>query len=368
VTREAVVDFRYVSGPPGDRVSAVPPEPVPWAAVTYLASIPSPSTAVWHLGPIPLRAYAICIVAGIVLACVITEARLRRRGIPPYTVLDLAVWAVPFGIVGARVYHVITDPELYFAAGRNWIDIFKIWNGGLGIWGGVAGGALGAWIACRLRGLPLSVVADALAPGLPVAQAVGRWGNYFNQELFGRPSTLPWAVSISPEHRLVGYEQYATYQPTFLYEFVWDLGVALFVWLLDRRFRFGRGRAFALYVMAYVVGRAWIEALRIDPANHLLGLRLNDWVSILVFVGALAYFVLVRGPQLNFTVSDDGRLTPIDPAAALDEPAPAAPADDTDEPAGGQPAEPDGGAAAPEPPGDPDTEDKPIANHHSDQH
>jgi prolipoprotein diacylglyceryl transferase len=346
--------------------------------VKDLASIPSPSTAVWHLGPIPLRAYAICIVIGIVLACVITDVRLRRRGVPPYTVLDLAVWAVPFGIVGARVYHIITDPELYFAAGRNWVDIFKIWNGGLGIWGAVAGGALGAWIGCRRRGLPLSVVADALAPGLPVAQAVGRWGNYFNQELFGRPSTLPWAVEIAPEHRLVGYEQYATYQPTFLYECVWDLGVALLVWLLDRRFRFGRGRAFALYVMAYVVGRGWIEALRIDPANHVLGLRVNDWVSILVFVGALAYFVLVRGPRPTFTVDDDGRLTiigtddaPSDDAAdsaATDETEPStSDAEDDAEPpdrpeSATRPAPPDQ-VDQPEDADQPDDHDEPVTNH-----
>jgi prolipoprotein diacylglyceryl transferase len=354
--------------------------------VNDLASIPSPSTAVWHLGPIPLRAYAICIVIGIVLACIITEVRLRRRGVPPYTVLDIAVWAVPFGIVGARVYHVITDPELYFAAGRNWVDIFKIWNGGLGIWGAVAGGALGAWIACRRRGLPLSVVADALAPGLPVAQAVGRWGNYFNQELFGRPSNLPWAVRISPEHRLVGYEQYATYQPTFLYECLWDLGVALFVWLLDRRFRFGRGRAFALYVMAYVVGRGWIEALRIDPANHVLGLRVNDWVSILVFVAALAYFVLVRGPRPTFTVSDDGRLTIIgtdtdaipgdEPtadatAATADTEDATAPPDETADAAGTDTSkQPDTPKQSDEPEddhpdaaGEPDGHDEPVANH-----
>ncbi|MGA8116133.1 MAG: prolipoprotein diacylglyceryl transferase [Actinocatenispora sp.] len=276
-----------------------------------LAAIPSPTTAVWHLGPIPIRAYALCIVLGIVLACVITERRLRARGAPEWTVLDIAVWAVPAGIIGARVYHVITDPELYFGAGRDWLGIFKIWNGGLGIWGAVAGGALGAWFACRRRGIPLSMAADALAPGLPVAQAVGRWGNYFNQELFGRPSTLPWAVRIDPMHRLQGYEQYATYQPTFLYECGWDLLVALAVWLLDRKYRFGRGRAFALYVMLYVVGRFWIEALRIDQANHFLGLRLNDWVSILVFLGALLYLLLVRGPRQVLVADGTGRLTTV---------------------------------------------------------
>jgi prolipoprotein diacylglyceryl transferase len=274
-----------------------------------LASIPSPSQSVVHLGPLPLRAYALCIVVGIVLACVITERRLRARGAPVWTVLDIAVWAVPFGIVGARVYHVITDPELYFAAGRDWVGAFKIWDGGLGIWGAVAGGAVGAWIACRRRGLPLSVVADALAPGLPVAQAVGRWGNWFNQELFGRPSNLPWAVQIDPAHRVIGYEQYATYHPTFLYECIWDLLVALAVWLLDRKFRFGRGRAFALYVALYVFGRFWVESLRIDHANTFFGLRLNDWVSIVVFVAAVLYVLLVRGPRVDVLADSSGRLT-----------------------------------------------------------
>ncbi|GAA4218947.1 hypothetical protein GCM10022220_54560 [Actinocatenispora rupis] len=262
-----------------------------------------------QLGPLPLRAYAVCIVIGIVLACWITETRLRARGAPAWTVLDIAVWAVPFGIVGARIYHVITDPELYFAAGKDWVGIFKIWNGGLGIWGAVAGGALGAWIACRRRGIPLTMVADALAPGLPVAQAVGRWGNWFNQELYGRPTSLPWAVEIDPAHRPLGMDQYATYQPTFLYESVWDLLVALVVWRLDRRYRFGRGRGFALYVMLYVFGRFFTEMMRIDHANEFLGLRVNDWVSILVFLGAAAYFLLVRGPRKDLVTDSDGNLT-----------------------------------------------------------
>lgn len=313
-----------------------------------LASIPSPPSGTWYIGPLPVRAYAICIVLGIVVACIITEVRLRRRGAPPYLVLDIAVWAVIFGIVGARIYHVITDPELYFAAGKNPVDALKIWNGGLGIWGAVAGGALGAWLVCYRRRVPLSMVADALAPGLPVAQAIGRWGNYFNQELFGRPSSLPWAVEIDPEHRVPGFQQYATYQPTFLYECVWDLGVAVLVWLLDRKFRFGRGRAFALYVMAYVVGRAWIEALRIDQANHILGLRLNDWVSILVFLGALAYFLLMRGPRQRLVVAEDGRLSAVPEDDTADEPLSAAATLEHTEPAAGPP-EPAGDAPPTEP-------------------
>ena len=180
----------------------------------------------WHLGPLPVRAYALCIITGIIVATIITDRRLRHRGYPAWVVMDIAIWAVPAGIIGARLYHLATDPELYFTAGRNPWAAFAIWNGGLGIWGAVAGGAVGAWIGCRKAGLPLSVMADALAPALPVAQALGRFGNYFNQELFGRPTTLPWGLLIDPAHRPAGYGQYATFHPTFLYEVLWDLGVA----------------------------------------------------------------------------------------------------------------------------------------------
>jgi prolipoprotein diacylglyceryl transferase len=309
-----------------------------------LAAIPSPTNSVWHLGPIPLRAYAACIVAGIVIATLIMERRMRARGAPEWVVLDIAVWAVPAGIIGARIYHVITDPELYFGAGRDWVGIFEIWNGGLGIWGAVAGGALGAWAACRRRGIPLTMAADALAPGLPVAQAIGRWGNYFNQELFGGPTKLPWALEIDPQHRPLGYEQYATYHPTFLYESLWDLGVALAVWLLDRRYRFGRGRAFALYAMLYVVGRFWTEMLRIDEANHILGLRLNDWVCMLVFLAALLYFVKVRGPRQRLVIGDEGEITVVaDTGDADDETSEPARAAESESGAGDTPdAGPDG--------------------------
>ena len=257
--------------------------------VTY-ASIPSPASGVWHLGLVPIRAYALCILGGIVAATVITDRRLRQQGYPKWVVLDIALWAVPAGILGARLYHLATDPELYFVAGRNPWAAFAIWNGGLGIWGAVAGGAVGAWLGCRRAGVPLSVMADALAPGLPVAQAIGRFGNYFNQELFGRPTTLPWALSIDPAHRPAGFSQYATFHPTFLYEVLWDLGVALLVLAVDRRLQLRHGRAFAVYAMAYVVGRFWIEDLRIDTANHILGLRLNDWTCIVVFAAAAWWF------------------------------------------------------------------------------
>jgi prolipoprotein diacylglyceryl transferase len=286
-----------------------------------LAAIPSPTTAVWDLGPLPIRAYALFIVLGIVAACAVTEVRMRRRGAPPYLVLDIAVLAVPLGIVGARVYHVITSPDAYFGKGGHPLDALKIWHGGLGIWGAVAGGVLGAWIICRMRGIPLAYVADAAAPGLPLAQAIGRWGNWFNNELFGRPTSLPWGLRVhvmddnNPGHALImdgkPVVQDGLFQPTFLYESLWDVGVAILVWQLDKRYRFGRGRAFALYAMAYTAGRAWTEALRIDTAHHFLGLRLNDWTSIIVFLGALAYFVLVRGPQQRLVADEDGQLTAV---------------------------------------------------------
>ncbi len=277
------------------------------SADLYLASIPSPGSGIWHIGPIPIRAYALCIIVGVLVAIWLSDRRLRARGGPAGAVLDVAIYAVPAGIIGARLYHVITTPEPYFGADGHLVDALKIWNGGLGIWGAVAGGALGAWFGARKVGVPLPVLADAIAPGLALAQAIGRWGNWFNQELYGKPSGLPWAVHIDPAYRVAGYITNATFQPTFLYESLWCVGVAAFVWWADRRWRLGHGRAFALYAMAYVVGRAWIEYLRIDNAHHFLGLRLNDWTCLVVFAGALAYFVAMRGrPREQLGGSDDG--------------------------------------------------------------
>ena len=260
-----------------------------------LASIPSPSTGVLHLGPIPIRAYALCIILGIVVAVMVTDRRLQARGGPAGVTAEIATWAVPFGLVGARIYHVITNPELYWGKhGQGTVAAFEIWHGGLGIWGGVAGGALGAYIGCRRHDVDYATFADALAPGIVLAQAVGRFGNYFNQELFGRPTSLPWGLEISPANRPPGYEHSATFHPTFLYESLWDIAVALLVIWADRRWRLRHGRAFALYVALYTFGRFWVESLRIDDAHKFFGLRLNDWVSIVVFVGAVTYFVLRR--------------------------------------------------------------------------
>ncbi|CAL9389013.1 prolipoprotein diacylglyceryl transferase [Streptomyces sp. enrichment culture] len=270
-----------------------------------LAYIPSPSTGVINLGPVPLRGYAFCIIIGVFVAVWYGNRRWIARGGTVGTVADIAVWAVPFGLVGGRLYHVVTDYQLYFSEGRNWVDAFKIWEGGLGIWGAIALGAVGAWIGCRRRGIPLPAYADAIAPGIVLAQAIGRWGNWFNQELYGRPTDLPWALEISEGvNREAGL-----YHPTFLYESLWCVGVALLVVWADRRFTLGHGRAFALYVAAYCSGRAWIEYMRVDDAHHILGLRLNVWTAILVFLLAVTYIVLSARMR-------PGREAVVEPAAA----------------------------------------------------
>ncbi len=255
-------------------------------------SFPSPGQGVWHLGPLPLRAYALCIIAGIVAAVWLAERRWVARGGKPGVISDVAMWAVPFGVVGGRLYHVATDPELYFADGKNPWNAFAVWNGGLGIWGAIALGSLGAWIGVRRANASFSELAWAVAPAVPLGQAIGRWGNWFNQELFGKPTDLPWALEIDAQHRPDGYESAATFHPTFLYESLWDLGVVGVVLWASRRHRLTGAQLFAVYVMGYTAGRGWIEYLRIDSVNHVLGLRLNVWTSIVVFLAATVAFVV----------------------------------------------------------------------------
>ncbi len=264
------------------------------AAVLLPLSIPSPEHGVWNLGPVPIRGYALAIILGIVVAVWIGERRWVARGGRPGDVSDLAIWAVPFGIVGARLYHVATDHSLYFGEGRSPWSALYVWQGGLGIWGGIAAGVLGVAIGARLKGIRLLPMVDAIAPGVLVAQAIGRWGNWFNQELFGKPTDLPWALSVSDSAAIdAGYPPGTTFHPTFLYESLWALAAfALLVWA-DRRFQLGHGRVLAGYVMAYTAGRAWIEMLRIDSVelSDVAGLRFNVWTSIVLFVAAAAYFV-----------------------------------------------------------------------------
>jgi len=281
------------------------------ATNAFLANIPSPDRGVWELGPIPIRMYALCIIIGIIVAIWWGEKRLVARGAAPGTVLDVAMWAVPFGLIGGRLYHVATDYYRYFGEGRDPIRALYIWEGGLGIWGAIALGAVGALIGCRRQGIPLPAFADAVAPCIITAQAIGRIGNYFNQELFGGDTTLPWGLEIyqrvDPDSGLVdqlngvaiNHTPIAVVHPTFLYELLWNLAVAGLVVWADRRFRLGHGRAFALYVAGYTLGRTWIEMMRTDDATLVAGVRINVWVSILVFIGAVAYFVLARsrGPR-----------------------------------------------------------------------
>ncbi|WP_245822097.1 prolipoprotein diacylglyceryl transferase [Lentzea waywayandensis] len=270
-----------------------------------LATIPSPDRGVWYLGPLPLRAYALCIIAGIIVAIWWGERRWVERGGIKGEVTDIAVWAVPFGLVGGRLYHVITDNQKYFGPGKDPLAALEIWNGGLGIWGAIALGAVGAWIGCRRKGIPLPAMADALAPGIVVAQAIGRLGNYFNQELYGGDTTLPWGLEIyrrvTPEGRedalagiAIDHTPIQVVHPTFLYELLWNLGVAVLIVWADRKFRLGHGRVFALYVAGYTAGRFWIELMRTDEATLILGTRVNVFVSALVFFGAVAYFIIAK--------------------------------------------------------------------------
>ncbi|WP_406689186.1 prolipoprotein diacylglyceryl transferase [Saccharopolyspora sp. ID03-671] len=279
------------------------------SASPFLANIPSPPQGVWYIGPIPLRAYALCIIAGIVLAVWISNRRWIARGGREGTVVDVAVWAVPFGLIGGRLYHVATDWYKYFGPDKNPLDALKVWEGGLGIWGAVALGAVGAWIGCRQRGVPLPAFADTVAPGLVLAQAVGRLGNWFNQELYGGPTTVPWGLEIyrriDPETGLadpiagvaVDPTPITVVHPTFLYELVWNVGVFLLVLWADRKFRMGHGRVFALYVAGYTAGRVWIEMMRSDEATHILGIRINVFTSLLVFLAAVIYLLVVRGKR-----------------------------------------------------------------------
>jgi len=267
---------------------------------------PSPTTGVWNLGPLPVRAYAMCILAGIVVAIWMTQKRLATRGGKPGQVLDISAWAVPFGIVGGRIYHLITSPQAYFSEGGNPWNAFRVWEGGLGIWGAIALGALGAYIGCRRQGVRFLDFCDAAAPGILVAQAIGRFGNYFNNELHGSPTDLPWGLKVYQWDQAAGHAVLdangnpvvlGVFHPTFLYEAIFCLLLAgLLIWL-DRRHDFRRGQIFALYVAGYPIGRGVVEFMRTDDANHILGLRVNSWVSILVFLlGVFLYFWFGRRP------------------------------------------------------------------------
>jgi len=258
--------------------------------------IPSPSLSSFSVGPLTIHFYALCIITGIAAAIWIGRKRYANLGGNPDDVSEVAIWAVPFGIIGGRIYHVITSPAQYFGTNGNPVDALKIWEGGLGIWGAISLGAVGAYLYFRTHKTTLNFrqLLDSLAPGVVVAQAIGRIGNYFNQEVFGKPTELSWGLEIDPLNRPDGFESYATFHPTFLYELLWCLVVAVLLIKLPgflKQITSKQGDIFALYILGYTLGRVWIESLRIDEANLILGLRLNIWVSLMVLIAASAYLI-----------------------------------------------------------------------------
>lgn len=270
----------------------------------FLANIPSPPQAVWQLGPIPLRAYALCIIAGIIVALYFTQARYVRAGGDANVVWDATIIAIPAGVIGGRAYHVITDHHKYFCADCDPVDALRITNGGLGIWGAIALGTVAVAVMFKIRGMRLAPFADAAAPAIVLAQAIGRLGNWFNQELYGRPTDVPWALEIyrrvdedgnyAPVAGTSTGEVLTTVHPTFLYELLWNVAICLLLVWAHKRFRLGGGQVFALYVAGYTAGRFWIELMRDDEATLLFdAVRVNAVVSVVAFALAVAAFVVL---------------------------------------------------------------------------
>ena len=263
-----------------------------------VASIPSPHTGVLNVGPLHIHLYGLTLLVAI-LACVwLTTRRWKRQGGDPDLVIRVAVWGVAFGIVGARAYHDVTSWSE--VPSPKWKGVFEVWQGGLGVWGGILLGTLAGWVVVRRAGVRFAPFMDAAAPGLLLAQGIGRIGNWWNQELFGKPTSLPWGLKIDVAHRPPQYPLNATFHPTFLYELIWDVaGVLLLLWVA-KRWRIKPPGLFALYVAYYCFGRFFEELLRVDPAHHILGLRLNAWVSIVLFAIAVPVFVwLQRRPATD---------------------------------------------------------------------
>lgn len=262
------------------------------------AYVPSPASAVWHLGVIPVRAYALCMVAGVLAGLWLTGRRYRRAGYRPAVILDVATIAVPVGVLGARIYSLLTNSDRYFGPGRDWTDALRVWDGGMGVAGAVAAGALAAWVYCNRTGIEIGPVALAAVPALAVAQAISVWGNWFSQELYGRPSGLPWAVAIAPQHRVSGYQAFATFQPLFLYESLFDVLIAVVLAIVIRRSVISGGQAFALYAALWAAGSAAIESLRIDYSARMFGLRTNILAMVVVVILACGYLYSLRRKRL----------------------------------------------------------------------
>lgn len=265
-------------------------------SASVVASIPSPGISSFSLGPLTIHIYALCILAGIVVATLMTNRRLTRRGAEPWVVVDIALLAVPLAIIGARIFHVVTHPGFYFGDDKDIWAIFRIWEGGIAIFGALIGGAIGAWLGCKWTGIRFWTFADALAPGLLLAQAMGRFGNWFNQELFGLPTDLPWGLEIDYPNAAwpAGLPEGTLFHPTFLYEVIWNtLGVLVLLWA-GKRFRLQWGRLFGLYLVWYSAGRVVWESIRIDPSEIILGLRTNVWAAILGVVIGLVILVVQK--------------------------------------------------------------------------
>lgn len=261
---------------------------------SILISIPSPEISFIELGPFRLHFYALFILTGIILALVLTESRLRSRGAEAGLALDISLWAIPLGILGGRFFHVITHPNDYFFPGADLLAVFRIWEGGLAIYGALIFGSVGAYIGARQAGIRFFSYLDAVAPGVLLAQAVGRWGNYFNNELFGLPTDLPWGLEIASSNPAypAGLPDGVLFHPTFLYESIWSLaGVALLL-AADRKYNLRWGKMIGLYLVYYSIGRIWVEAIRIDPSEILLGLRINIWSAITGIMVGLAILII----------------------------------------------------------------------------
>jgi prolipoprotein diacylglyceryl transferase len=267
------------------------------AAASVVASIPSPPISSFTLGPLTIHFYALCIIAGIIAAVLLTNHRLTKRGAEPWVVIDISLLAVPLAIIGARIFHVVTHWDFYFGPGADPISALYIWEGGIAIYGALIGGAVGAWLGCRWTGIRFWTFADALAPGLLLAQAMGRFGNWFNQELFGLPTDVPWGLEIGYPNPAwpVGLPEGTLFHPTFLYEVIWNvIGVVVLLWA-GKQFRLQWGRLFGVYLVWYSAGRIVWESIRIDPSEIILGLRTNVWSAIIgVVIGLAIFFVQKR--------------------------------------------------------------------------
>jgi len=276
-----------------------------------LAFIPSPARGVFYIGPVPLHLYGLTLAIGVVAATYLAEYRWKKMGNDPKEISQIAVWVVVAGVIGARLYHVITDYQLYTDQP---LKALQIWSGGLAIWGAVMGGAIAVVILARKHHYDTLRLCDAIIPGVVLAQAIGRWGNYFNQELFGRPSTLPWAVEIDFVHRPDQYQAFATFQPTFLYESLWCLLILGVLLWAERRRSHRKGQTVALYIVLYTAGRFVFENMRSDPANSIAGLRVNAWVSIVLFLFGIAWFVWLgrrpEDPEARVTDDTDHEVVP----------------------------------------------------------